>query len=376
MGVIELAWEDCHYWTAHRLIAEDAPIAGLPANLEDKIDFGSPIGEVAALDILRLNAWYQKIKYSYFSTTSNSWEVQLAALVFLATRNPYALNPYFPITNSLNKAELKGFCQLIQAIIRNQNFDLHLFAVHQGATYRKHADMTNDMPAHIVYLVAGHLAETFFYRRDILERLLSSPCRFWLYSTQDIFKRHGGQAGGNYDSTRGAIQLVLSRLYEGFYGKTPGVAPFLHEFGHMLDHLDASTGKLGKANGLLPGMRPEDGDIYTPEAREAFLKGKKIELERYLKLHEQGYSEGDPLPIGHPYVFQNDGEFIAGYFEMFFRNPHYFAALNPDLYEGFSKLFKQDPRLAWAEDFPFYIEQNRGFYLSGERPPQPGITVE
>jgi Mlc titration factor MtfA (ptsG expression regulator) len=172
---------------------------------------------------------------------------------------------------------------------------------------------------------------------------LSTP-RGWLYTTPEAFKREGGQSGGNYDADKGCIQLALSQLYEGFYDKTPGVAPFLHEFGHMLDHFDS--------RGVLPGMHPDDGDIYTPEAREAFLKGKQLELERYLRLHERGYTQGDPLPIGHPYVFQNDGEFVAGYFEMFFRNPHYFADLNNDLYQGFALLFRQTRASSGRRIFP------------------------
>ena len=84
---------------------------------------------------------------------------------------------------------------------------------------------------------------------------------------------------------------------------------------------------------------------------------------------------GDPLPVGHPYVFQNDTEFCAGYFEMFFRNPHYLAALNPDLHAGYVALFVYDPRTCWPQDFPFYVEQNRAFYRSGEKLWKIGITV-
>jgi hypothetical protein len=105
-----------------------------------------------------------------------------------------------------------------------------------------------------------------------------------------------------------------------------------------------------------------------------FLKGKRLELERY-NLLVDGAPPDDPLPIGHPYVFQNDTEFIAGYFEMFFRNPHYFAAQNPDLYQSFVDTFRQDPREVWGADFPYYVEQNRGFYLSGKQPPKPGLTI-
>src|SRR6185369_2342072 len=89
-----------------------------------------------------------------------------------------------------------------------------------------------------------------------------------------------------------------------------------------------------------------------------------LELERYRR-RMAGDRHGE-LPVGHPYVFQNDGEFIAGYFELFWRNPHAFAAQNPSLYHAFALLFGQDPRQAWPRDFPFYIEENRAFYQSGQ----------
>jgi Mlc titration factor MtfA (ptsG expression regulator) len=74
-------------------------------------------------------------------------------------------------------------------------------------------------------------------------------------------------------------------------------------------------------------------------------------------------------------VFQNDGEFVAGYLEMFFRNPHYFAAQNPDLFSAYMELFGYDPRKAWKQDFPHYVRANKSFYASGEIPPKPGLTI-
>jgi hypothetical protein len=149
----------------------------------------------------------------------------------------------------------------------------------------------------------------------------------------------------------------------------------------MLDFFDAGSGAMGRSAGLLPGLSPSDGAIYTPAARRLFLKGKRLELQRYLRHHahpsiyQDSAARGEPPPIGHPYVFQNDTEFIAGYLEMFFRNPHAFAEQNPDLYEGFMELFRQDPRRAWAADFPFYVDQNRKFYASGQRAWAPGLTL-
>jgi hypothetical protein len=203
----------------------------------------------------------------------------------------------------------------------------------------------------------------------------ASPRRIWLYTTPRAFTEGGGVAGGCYSPAKECLQLVLSRLYEGFYQPSPGVAPFLHEFGHMLDHFDAGSARQGPSNGLLPGMRPSDGAIYSPEARELFLRGKRLELKRYNHLLEGGSASGEELPIGHPYVFQNDTEFIAGYIEMFFRNPHYVARQNPDLFGGFASLLRQDPRQGWEADFPFYVEENRRFYLDGGRPWPTRLTI-
>jgi hypothetical protein len=292
----------------------------------------------------------------------------LAALIFAVTRQARALDMCFPIINMLDRAEVGSFDELGQHIARHPHFDLRLIGAGR-------ADLTTHLPPDARHIVAGHLAETFFYRRDLLERFLSAPRHFRLYTTPRAFEDDGGQAGGNYHADRESVQLVLARLYEGFYGETPGVAPFLHEFGHMLDFFDAGRGEMGQSEGLLPGLRPQDGSVYTPHARELFLKGKRLEMERYRLRFEGRARESDPLPIGHPYVFQNDSEFVAGYFEMFFRNPHYFASQNPDLYQGFVELFDYDPRQAWAQDFPFYVQENRRFYLSGEKPWPPGLTL-
>ena len=101
-------------------------------------------------------------------------------------------------------------------------------------------------------------------------------------------------------------------------------------------------------------MAVSGGKIFTPDARDAFVKGKQIEMERYER--QVTNPDGlDPLPIGHPYVFQNNSEFIAGYLEMFFRNPHYFATQNPDLYSGFQLLFKQDNEAGITKYFTVHL---------------------
>ena len=327
----------------------------------ETLDFGKPIGIVEVGAVARAAEHFARL-------SDNTCAPQLAALVFDAGGHPRALDWYFPITNFLTPDQLTDFDSLRDHIANHATFGLRLVAEHR-------ADVSSLMPASVRGIVAGHLAEIFFFRRDILERFLSSPRHILLYTTSQAFKHDGGEAGGNYHLDRECVQLVLSRLFEGYNGDTPGVAPFLHEFGHMLDHFDAGAGRMGKSAGFLPGLRLSDGDLFTPRARELFLLGKHLEYDRYLARYIGLANPRDPFPIGHPYVFQNDTEFIAGYFEMFFRNPHYFAELNPNLFNSLAELFDCDTRRAWKQDFQFYINENRKFYVSGERPWKPGLTV-
>jgi len=272
----------------------------------------------------------------------------------------------------LNEVEIQRFDQLTQSIAQHPNFDLQLIG-------ERRANLTAQMPLGVQHIVAGQIAEVFFFRKELLEHFLSAPRHIQLYTNVRAFQEDGGMAGGDYNPERASIQLILRRLFEGFFGETAGVCPFLHELGHMLDDLGRMMGMMKRSEGLLPGLSPRDGRVFNPGARRLFILGKYLELERYLARYQTAAKRraeiDDPLPIGHPYVFQNDGEFIAGYLEMFFRNPNYFATQNPDLYAAFEELFGYDPRKAWKQDFPFYINQNRDFYLSGQRPPKPHVTI-
>jgi Mlc titration factor MtfA (ptsG expression regulator) len=334
-------------------------LGGRALSLEDTIDLGAPVGAVSAGELARAAAAHTRL--------TGVCHAQLAALAYAAGA-PRALDWYFPLTSALEQDELAAFDRLVAEVLRHPGLDVRLIGA--GGV-----DLSAELPHDSHALVAGHLAEIFFYRHDILDRFLSTPRRFRLYATRQAFEQDGGVAGGDFNPEKECIQLLLSRLYEGFSGSTPGVAPFLHEFGHMLDFFDAGSGGIGRSQGLLPGLRPSDGAIYTPAARQSFLKGKRLEQERYVRHYHGRARPGEPPPIGHPYVFQNDTEFIAGYLEMFFRNPHAFAEQNPDLYDGFMELFRQDPRRAWAADFPFYIDENRKFYASGQRAWASGLTL-
>lgn len=328
---------------------------------DESLNLNQSLGVVSVQSILRAAE-------QFVGLAQGACPVQFAILAFTTTSNHRALDFYFPITQIRIEPEIESFYQFVRSIAGHPHFDLQLIG-------ERRANLTAQMPSGIRQMVAGHIAEVFFNRRDILERFLAAPRHIQLYVSPRAFEEDGGVAGGDYNPQRGSIQLVLARLFEGFFGETAGVCPFLHEFGHMLDDFDTTTGGLGRSEGLLPGLSPRDGSFFSPSARKSFIAGKRLELERYLARYEGIAKATDPFPVGHPYVFQSDGEFIAGYFEMFFRNPNYFATQNPELYAAFMDLFGYDPRKAWKQDFPFYVNQNRNFYFSGQQPWEPHLTI-
>jgi hypothetical protein len=337
-------------------------IGGVRVAHSQIVEFGQPYGSVQA------SALAQAVE-NYARLSANTCRPQLAALVYGLTGQPRAMDWYFPITRTLNSEVLMRFDAFRTGIAEHPNFELHLIA-------EDLRDVSTFMPDEVQALVAGHLAEVFFFRPDLLERFLASPRYFLLYTSPKAYEQDGGQAGGQYHSDRESIQLVLSRLFEGFNGETPGVAPFLHEFGHMLDFFNAGMGRMHReSSGFLPGLCSSDGTVFNPGARKQFLIGKRLERDRYMARYTGYAAPTDPPPIGHPYVFQTDSEFVAGYLEMFFRNPNYFAQMNPALFDAFVQLFGWDTRAAWPNDFPFYVTENKKFYRSGERPWPPGITV-
>ena len=344
-----------------RLHRHALEIGGYRLQLNDILMLGDALGRLSVQSIAEAAEQYTKITHEEF-------RAQLAFLVFTATTNLRALDLYFPMTQTYTEREREDFYRFVESLVQHPNFDVQLIR-----------ERRTQLPAQkfsgIRYLVAGQIAEVFFHRPDLCERFFATPRHFQLYATARAFAKDGGVAGGDYNPARESIQLVVTRLFEGFFGPTAGVSPFLHEFGHMLDHFEAGTGAMGRPQGLLPGLSPTDGALFRPRARELFIAGKRLEMERYLARYHGTARPTDPLPIGHPYVFQNDGEFIAGYLEMFFRNPNYFAAQNQDLYIAFVELFGCDPRPAWPQDFPFYVDQNRNFYLSGQRPWTPHLSV-
>lgn len=307
----------------------------------------------------------------YRQLTGGANPAQLPALLFDATGDPWPLAHFFPGAGALDGTARGEWSAQIGTVAAHPHFDLRLIGT-------RRRDLTDGMPPSARWLAAGHLVEVLGQRPDILDTFLARPRHFRLYATPAAFADDGGVAGGDYDAGRERIQLGLSRLFEGFGAPRPGVAPFLHELGHMLDAFAPASGGMHQSHGTLPGLDPGDGALYDAEARRLFVAGKALETQRYEALRtgqEQARDDDTNLPLGHPYVFQNDGEFIAGYLELFLRTPQRFAARNPALYESFSRLLRQDPRIWWPEDFAFYVRENRAVYLRGEPLARAGITL-
>lgn len=320
----------------------------------------------APVRVAAVAAWAER--YADLSAASNP--APLAALLFDATGDPWPLVHFFPTLGVLPRAaQAQRFAQ-IGALAARAELDLRLLG-------ERRRDRTEELPASARWIVAGHVVEVLGDRAELLAGVLRRPRHIRLYTSAAAFSDDGGVAGGDYDPRHERIQLGLSRLFEGFYEPTPGVAPLLHEFGHMLDACDPISGRMTRGHGLLPGLDPRDGPLFVPEARRHFLAGKRLERQRYEALRV-GPVPRDPavdLPVGHPYVFQNDGEFIAGYLELFLRTPNRFASLNPELYAGFTTLLGQDPRAAWPQDFAWYANENEAVYLRGEALSPAGISV-
>jgi len=122
------------------------------------------------------------------------------------------------------------------------------------------------------------------------------------------------------------------------------------------------------APGCCPASDPADGAIYTTRGAPAVPGAASAwSIDRYLRRYHGRSAPGEPLPIGTPTSSRNE-RVHRRLSRMFFRNPHYFAVAEPRALRGLYALFRQDPRQAWAADFPFYVEENRTFYLSGQQP--------
>ena len=108
------------------------------------------------------------VSAKFDSLTNGQGRPQLAALNFDSTGDLHALDHYFPIVHMFDEAD--SFYQLVQNIAQHPNFDLQLIGANK-------TNLSMHIPASVRHLVAGHLAEVFYFRHDILARFLSSPRR-------------------------------------------------------------------------------------------------------------------------------------------------------------------------------------------------------
>ena len=118
----------------------------------------------------------EEAKKQFDELSSGNCHPQTPALEFTVTGDPQKLNRYFPIVNMLSALELHAFHNLILSIAEFPNFDIRLF----GA---KRKDLTPQMPSSVRHLVAGQIAEVFFFRQDLLNRVVQTPRPIQIYTT-------------------------------------------------------------------------------------------------------------------------------------------------------------------------------------------------
>lgn len=350
-GASRLTWDNLKHQPAKFINSKELIVGSIHLH-NQALDLGNQLGTV---DIEAIA--YELGKYGHGHPLETPIIPQCAAVVYDVTHNPHAMNLYFPLLAMLDPTEIEKFHEKVFSILQNPNFNLRIWDI-------GNVEVTERAPQSIAFLLAGHIVEIFYYRQDFLYQFFRSERNFNIFMNHRSYLQGGGYAGGCYDPDSQSIKLMASRLYEGFFDKIPGVAPFIHELGHMLDTYYVRERRQGPARGFLPGMMPYDGAFFSAESREKFIAGKHLELKRYQHMRNSQTRDAEDFPIGHPYVFQSDGEFIAGYLEMFFRNPNHFAVRNPILYESFRILLKQDPRQYFKKDFNKYIEQNYGAYYN------------
>src|SRR4029079_7107792 len=138
---------------------------------------------------------------AYRQIVRNTYTPSLAAVAFFVTGRPAAMRGYFPLLKALAPDGIADFEARTVAAARQ--FDLRLFDEEQGGGVREIG-----LPRDAAYLAAGQIVEMFFFRPDILERLLAARARIVFYTTGAAFQAHGGAAGGCYNPEISGIQLI------------------------------------------------------------------------------------------------------------------------------------------------------------------------
>lgn len=289
--------------------------------------------------------WHELVNYY-----GPGYCVPLAGLIFDTTAELTTLGHFLPLISHLEHSQRQEFRTRLTSMLADTRLQIVLLRA------RTVIPATLSMRA----LIAGQLLLCFWHRPDILEVIIASNPQFHLYTDSQSYARAGGVGGGCYSVETHRIMLPVERLYEGFFSPIPAVCPLLHELGHLLDGCAMRMQKTAVCRGELPGM--------TANELADFGAGKRTEYTCYLAWYHGRPPAGGQMPLGHPYVFQTDGEFLAGYWELFWRNPHTMATVSPQLFAAFCGYTACDPRHFVATDYMGYVDGNREFYLSGERP--------
>jgi hypothetical protein len=271
--------------------------------------------------------------------------VPMALLVYLQSREVSALQHFFPIIRQLTGARRQRWIHWFRQLLVHT--PLEIFFLNPAKT---------PAPLALQCMVVGQVVSCFVDRPDILTAFTGGTPSFWLCANGSVYDRVGGVGGGCYDDHAHRIILVAERLFEGYYTAVPGVSPLLHELGHLLDGMNRRLRNEPFCRGELP--------LMTAQQLVDWRGAKETEVRLYQHYRSAGHIQGR-APLGHPYVFQTDGEFLAGHWELFWRNPHAFAQTAPDLYLALAHIVNHDPR-AYTVDYRGYVDDNTAFYARGE----------
>lgn len=295
----------------------------------------------------------------YHRLTGRGRTPQLAALLFDCTGERRFLRQYFPLAARQDAAGQEEYMAQVGQVAGHPHFALRLID-------ELGADRTGDLPASARWIAAGHLVEVLWHRRDILKHLLSDQCCLTIAVHELAQVQPGPHNGPGF-----VPALPLPSLYAGCVGSVPGVTPVLSGIGHLL----IRSGGFGRRRESLLGMERGEALLWTMGARDLYVHGKRLEQRRYSRFRQGRARMGDPMPIGRPELFRDDRTFLAGYLEVFFRAPRYFAAQNPMLFEAFRSLLRRDPSHYLARDCAPYVDQSRAAYTGTSGLPPSGLRV-
>lgn len=252
-----------------------------------------------------------------------------------------------PLITAIQGPARQAFLALLNQIGHDPRLQVHI--------YGKATDVAP--PTFLRLVVALQLASCFWLRPDIIATVLNTHPQVEWSVDRAHYAQSGGIGGGCYVPGRHTIMLESSRSCEGFRTPTPSVSPLLHEMGHLLDATAQRLHGWRTPRGELPGM--------TTTQRTAWYHAKQHEVARYRRWCAQPDRVTD-VPFGHPYVFQNDGEFVAGYWELFWRSPALMRTHAPLMYHVLCEYVQFDACRAQPVDYTGYFHDNQQTYATAQ----------